>query len=262
MATINPLLDLTTLPTTRQTLFDMWEGSLSEISLDDFAEGFMPTITGSTFSDAPTTPQPGQMFWHLSENVMYLWHDEVDDTGVSLWLAIGPDKFETACLATEVIPAAWPVELEYDRKVRVERSNILGPPAAGALPVVLGFNQSGINTPVGVNDGAGLGGDTAVTDEWIRVGVDGLIYGAMVNALSSASSALADFTNSHWVFLRDIIGEEPSLVGVTGEPRIFNSIGMSTQWGTDGGSGAPTEPVHILKFQFSPRWSKQNDFRD
>lgn len=259
MTQINPTVSYN-FPVTRQTLLDQWDGGLSGVGLDDFADGFMPIVTGSTFSDAPTAPQPGQFFWHLSENVMYVYHDEVADTGVSLWLAIGPDKFETPFLTTEEIPAGYPIEITVDRKVQVDRTNQITN-GFQAMPRLVGFNQSGINTPVGVNDGPTYGGETAASGTWIRGGVDGIVYAAMENAESHPSQGFQTITTGAYVALSDVASHKPSVIGFTGEPLIANLVGQGVEWAADAASLVPTEPTHLLKIMFAPRVSRRSYYK-
>lgn len=267
MAVINPLIDLTA-PVTRQDLFDMWDGALSGIGLSDFAEGFIPIVAASSFSSAPPSPQPGQLLWHLSENVMYLWHDEIEGTGVSLWLAIGPDKFETACIAAEPIAAGHATELLYDRWVRHDRTH-LGENTIRGMPRTLGMNQSGIDNPIEANDprvddsGATFwGGDTAASGSWIRVGVDGLLYGALESQSSHPTEVWFSGTQGEFVFLSDTTDRDSTLLVGAGEPLAFNVLGMTTEWFGDAAANAPTEPTQIKKFIFSPRVARQSYFAD
>ena len=249
MANINPLISFEQ-PVTRQDLFDMWAtGSLSDIGVDDFAEGFIPIVVASSFSSAPQSPQPGQMLWHQSENVMYTYHDEIEGTGVSLWLAIGPDKFETAMLTNSPIAAGAGVELVGpDRTVQVRKAleaNRL------MVPVTCGFNQSHINAPrqydanfpelydpdqqVFQNESGATYyvGETAQSGEWVRVAIDGIMYMGMA-AGSHPTQALMSWTNAGGV-AEDTIFDGGIVSIFSPQTPRNNMIGSTITW-----SGCPS----------------------
>jgi len=266
VASINVLADLETEPITRQDLFDMWNtGALTDIPASDFADDFLPIQNGSSFSDFPQTPAPGQLVWHLSENVMFCWTDEVDGTGVSLWLAMGPDKFETALYAEEPIGAALPVELVFDRVAR------LATPVNRSMPRAIGFNQSGINSPVGVNNGPDTapsevyGGDTTSSGSWFRCGVDGLLYGKIDDAENHPTQAAMQITQISTL----TIEVDPTLPMGLKQAEIFslpNSAreaphGMTTQWVQTPAGQTVTEPSYIFKFFYAPRINGQGFFQ-
>jgi len=236
-------------PISRQDLYDMWDGALSSVGATDLNVSMLPIMAGSDMSLTPVDPAPGTWYWNRSENVMYIFHDVIDNTGVSLWLACGPDKFETAMLADEVIPAAEPVDLSYDR--RCVRAN-----AARNRPV--GFNQSGVPDPISMYDGPDYSGDTAVTDQWIRVGVDGLIYGRIENALSSLSDTHVNPAANTLLCLDNVPERRGSLVeagGVNGSTALrYNPVGITTRAVQTPVVGTPvTEPIFYFKFNFAPR---------
>jgi len=281
MANLNPLISFEE-PVTRQDLFDMWStASFSGVGVDDFADGFIPVVIASSFSSAPSTPQPGQMFWHQSENVMYVFHDEVDNTAVSLWLAIGPDKFETAVLTVE--PCGAGVGLEIcgpDRRVQVNRSasesNRL------QVPTCVGFNQSHINAPITNNldgetshDAAEMGyafyctsgecsgqtywgGETAQSGEWIRMGIDGLVYAASATG-SHPSANLATWTSTGGVCMDTIF--DGCVQDINGMEFPWNNmIGATTMWNVRSGSAQRTEPWWLTKIAFCPRMARNGYF--
>lgn len=166
---------------TRQELADMWaDASIPPIQDADLDPSFRSVFVGTNFSDVSVSlpnPEPGKLFWHQQHGMMYVFTDELDvldggtdSTGVSLWLCIGPDSFETACLAAEPIPAGAVVEPWYDRWVKIFQ------PDAGAFagvtnaPTPLGINQSGI--PEDYEPQIQYG-STAASGTWIRVVIDG-----------------------------------------------------------------------------------------
>lgn len=167
---------------TRQTLADMWSNaSIPPIATSDLDPAFQPVFVGTNFSDASASlpnPNPGHLFWHQQHGLMYVFTDMLDvldtsdATGVSLWLAIGPDSFETACIAAEPIPAGAVVEPYYDRWVKVFRPDAGNFAGETLGPAPLGVNQSGILDDY---DPQLAYGTTAESGAWIRVGIDGYV---------------------------------------------------------------------------------------
>jgi len=251
MANFSLTTDLDSFPITRQELFNMWaDAGLDPLTQDDFSDEIAPITIASDFSDAPTNPLPGQLLYHRIDNLVYCWHDEVDNTGVSLWLAIGPDRFDIACLADEAIPAGYPCQLTYDSRVIV---------ATGGHGQVfpIGMNQSGINDMSKINDGPVYGGETALTDSWIRVGVDGIMAAKVDFASSSPSEGMVDMTRR-----LICIDPDPARKGSAAEAGLFNSagalrynpIGVSVDNAVQASSGVRvTEPSYFFKIIFNPR---------
>lgn len=281
MANINPLISFEE-PITRQDLFDMWStGSFSEVSTNDFAEGFIPVIIGSSFSNAPSTPQPGQFFWHQSENVMYCFHDEVDNTGVSLWLAIGPDKFECAAMAIEPIAVGAGLQLVGpDRRVRVART--ASESTRNSVPTICGFNQSGINAPLPMTDSgedawdtAALGitfvnlsgddsgatyfmGETAQSGDWIRMGIDGMLF--MASAPGSHPSDLRSHWNTQGAVSPDSVFNG-TVININSTQLPWNNmIGATIYYNEDTTTGTRSEPWWLTKCAFAPRMARNNYF--
>jgi len=269
MANLNPLISFTE-PVTRQDLFDMWSAaSFSGVTVDDFAEGFMPVVLASSFSDAPSSPQPGQPMWHMSENLMFVWHDELEGTGVSLWLAIGPDRFDTAMLTKTAVACGEAVELVGPgRTVQAIEMNEAG---RNELPQLCGFNQSGINAPnelVGgqepvealVNESGETYwmGETAATDSWIAVGTDGIMYMGSPSG-SHPTQAMADWANGNSLILHAVEGLPAGVVSSNDITDPFaHIVGTVAIWNIKADSTARTEPWWLTKSVFLPRASKGN----
>lgn len=87
---------------TRQTLWDLWARATGgQVSTGDFASHVFPIVNGST----PTSgPSPGLIWYDQTDLVWKCFYDQVDNTGVSLWMAFGPDRFDDAFLASQPIP--------------------------------------------------------------------------------------------------------------------------------------------------------------
>jgi hypothetical protein len=177
MANLSVISDLTKTPLTRQDIHDAWTtAALGSIVKDDLATGFLSVTVATSFSGMPSEPQPGDLMWVADEQTMFCWHDEVDDTGVSLWLAIGPDVFETACLLME---PAWPgslMEPYIDRWVApvAYTASLLGD---GVNNRMIGNVHSGVPYPLNSRTP-----ETLASGTWVRVGIDGFLYGWLANA--------------------------------------------------------------------------------
>jgi hypothetical protein len=168
---------------TRQDLNNMWsQATIPPLKSSDLDPSFTDIFRASSFSDVSVSlpnPDPGKLFFNQTSKIMYVWTDALDvndtgdKTGVSLWLAVGPDSFETACLTAEPVPAGAFVEPHYDRWVKIFNPNG-GQFVTGATeaPVPLGANQSGIFSEYTERLSYD---DTAASGTWIRVGIDGYV---------------------------------------------------------------------------------------
>lgn len=200
------LTDLAGPVVTRQDLYNAWaNASLPTLSESDLGDSFLAAKVGSDFSNVPGSPEPGQMFWHQHRKLAYVWTDVLDDTGVSLWLAFGPDRFECACLAAEPIPAGAVVEAWFDRWVKVANTES-NPDGHASEPKYIGINQSGLPDP-----SEPWPGDTAASGTWISVGIDGLLTAwfpkedtGVSEAHFGAMRSTSNFTNFHVGVLRPI----------------------------------------------------------
>lgn len=166
MARLNVLTDLTG-TITRQTLADIWgDSTVSGVVTSDLDLDTVSAIVASDISSYTANPAPGSILYAQGEQLMYVYTDELDGTGVSLWLAIGPDVFECACIAAEPIPAGAVVQPFYDRWVKAVRPS--GDGTTDFYP--MGVNQSGLPDPFDIY----TEGDTQASGSWIRVAIDGL----------------------------------------------------------------------------------------
>lgn len=154
---------------TRQTLFDLYADASLNIGLEDVEGTDFGIQYASAISEAPVGVTPGTLIWNQGEQLMHVWTDELDGTGVSLWMAFGPDVFECACLAAEPIPAGAVVEIVYDRWVQVASPDAPANTSVDEFSPI-GINQSGLPS---VGDPY-VEGDTAASGTWIRVAIDGL----------------------------------------------------------------------------------------
>jgi hypothetical protein len=193
----------------RQTIYDLVANALGgEVSASDLGADVQP-LTSQT--DVPT-PYPGKLWFDLVDQLLKVYVDELDGTGVSVWLAIGPDRFDTAVLATEPIPFGAAVQIAGTggRRVKLPPS----PTDLRAIPgldgvwedwKVIGFNQGG-------RDAASTR-DTTESGAWLAAGIDGVMrawYPArittsislgsegngLMDALISQTSGVTDYTGN------------------------------------------------------------------
>jgi len=135
---------------TRQTIFDLVAlAAIDGVVVD--TDLSVDTTQNVASTNPPSIIGPGTMWWDKAEQVQKVWHDEIDNTGVSLWLAMGPDHYEVEAIASEPIPfgAACILDLEAGNKwVKLPPSGSdlvgLGHTAARVEPLkVVGFNNTG-----------------------------------------------------------------------------------------------------------------------
>jgi len=89
---------------TRQELYNMWaNASAGTIYKTDLAAGTLTLDKGSSVSGV-SNPAPGTIFFDQTEQVFKVWCDEVDNTGVSLWLAVMGDRRDDAFISSQPIP--------------------------------------------------------------------------------------------------------------------------------------------------------------
>jgi hypothetical protein len=86
---------------TRQTIYDLVRlATIGTVQQSDLDSGVLTVVSQSL---APT-PSPGLLWWNQTEQLMMVYTDMIDNTGASVWLAIGPDRFDVAVYAEEPIP--------------------------------------------------------------------------------------------------------------------------------------------------------------
>lgn len=232
MATLSSIITFSE-PITRQDLWNMWStAALGSIAKEDLAPGVLSVEVGTALTDAPTEPVPGQMFWSKLDQLMFCWHDEVDGTGVSLWLAIGPDRFDTPCVAAGPVPAGALVRPTGDNRY-VEIHNAQDNPVG-----VIGCNQAGVPHDLAA-------GATSESGAWIPVAIDGIMYGLLTDSTASVSSY-------HYA---GTVGDS-AIVSYTHHGSIgFNNGGVNLhnppERPTIGAMPYRTTPGTIMRFQFT-----------
>jgi hypothetical protein len=87
---------------TRQTLYDLIYNAIGgTVQESDLSAGVLPIMAQSL---PPGTTTPGMLWWDQTDQLMKVYTDTIDNTGCSIWLAIGPDRFDVATIAAEPIP--------------------------------------------------------------------------------------------------------------------------------------------------------------
>lgn len=140
---------------TRQTLYNLWaNATLGQVDADDLAPNILPIIvgTGETISQAP-----GTVLYDQYDMLWKFYADEVNNTGVSLWLSFGPDRFDEAFLAAEPIPAGAACRIDPTMEGRWVR-------------LVSGWDDGRV---VCLNQNP----QTAASGTWFVGGIEGIMYG-------------------------------------------------------------------------------------
>lgn len=157
-------------PVNRQTLFDVWNLAVgSTIDEDDLDTS---TIRPAVTQTDPPTPAAGRLWFDKYDQVMKVFIDELDGTGISLWTAFGPDRYEIAVLATEPIPFGAAVMFTGDgRKVKL-------PPDVTTLN---GYNQAQLDDAyariIGFNNQTPTPShNTAASGTWFACAIEGFCH--------------------------------------------------------------------------------------
>ena len=160
-------------PVDRQDLYNHWATAvLSSIERSELASGVFTLDIGTTLSDATSSPEPGHHFWSRLEGLMFVFHDEVDGTGVSLWLAIGPDRFDVAAILSEPTGGGAVVRPVYDRWVQI----FSGSSGAAWNTDPIGTHAGAISLS-GFSGGSDTDAGTAASGTWAPISIDGIVWG-------------------------------------------------------------------------------------
>jgi hypothetical protein len=89
---------------TRQTIYDLWaDAQGGQIVAGDLSATLFPIVVGTNPTSSIT---PGQIWYDQAEMLWKVFIDVKDNTGVSVWVAFGPDRFDEVFLANEHLPPA------------------------------------------------------------------------------------------------------------------------------------------------------------
>lgn len=205
---------------TRQTIYDLVR--LAAIGTVQASDLDASVITILAQSNAPT-PQPGLVWYDQTQQLQKVWTDVIDGTSCSLWLAFGPDRFDTAFYATEPIPfgAAVVPAPGFVRGIALPRHptviNALGYTAGRFENFrVIGFAQNGQH---GTTTNA-----TTPSGAWCAVGTAGIVtawaplYHSTVNLLGLKKETMCGLL-SMWSGLTGASGMTDIRGGVMFEAR-------------------------------------------
>ena len=159
---------------TRQTLFDLLANALGGLVVRSDFESTINVITVD--STVTSSPNPGQILYDQTDLLWKCYFDMVDNTGVSLWLSFGPDRFDEALIASEPIPYGAAVRLDSTRGGRWARLT-----NGYQDPAVIGLNQNG----------TGIVGSTTASGSWFPCGIEGFMTGWFPTKGSSTETGLA-----------------------------------------------------------------------
>lgn len=165
---------------TRQTIFNAVANAIGgTVQASDLDPSVLPIVAQT---NVPTTPAPGQLWWDMGAQLMKVWVDTLDGTGVSIWSSIGPDRFDVAVLTAGHIPFGAALVLSASvtgatlsgRYVQVPPDPVtlraLAPTANQIWENwrVIGFNQGG--------SAADSDRSTAASGAWIAAAIEGICW--------------------------------------------------------------------------------------
>jgi hypothetical protein len=179
----------------------MWAAAkLGTVSEGDLTADVIPIAV----QPSPPTEAPGKLWWNTREQLMFVYTDVFEDTGVSLWLAFGPDRIETPCLAAEPLPPGAVVESWFDRWVTVadQTNGVLG----DGVPRPIGLNQSGTHFPM--NEDTNSAGEnyveTQASGAWCRIAIDGIAQAYIGSGSGVSTSFFGTVVENAWISMDDV----------------------------------------------------------
>lgn len=197
---------------TRQTIYNLLANATggvvyaSDVSAD--------VIMIASQSEAPD-PSPGKLWWDQTDNLLKVYVDMLDGTTVSVWQAIGPDRFDVIMYATEPLPFGAAVQPSGTGKRHAQLPpdpltlfNMGWRTAMWEAWKVVGFNNNG---PSALHE-------TVQSGTWFACAVDGYVwYYAPVNQHYSgqAKSAWGTGINAQYDSLISGISTITSPTGIS-----------------------------------------------
>lgn len=157
---------------TSTTLYDLVASAYcSQITtMSDFDTTALYEIT--TQSVAPTPKGPGALWYDQTSQLMKLWVDVLDATGISLWMSIGPDRWDMPVLASEPIPYGAAVQL-----LGVGRNVCLPTTHTGLGVMGAGYRQWEHAKIIGFNNDAPfVSPATAASGAWFSCAMEGWVW--------------------------------------------------------------------------------------
>jgi hypothetical protein len=153
---------------TRQTIYDLVNNAIGgTVQESDLAEYVLQAVPQSE----PPTPYPGRLWFDQTEQLMKVYTDVMDDTAVSVWLSLGPDRFDVALIAAEPIPYGAAIQLVGDGRWAKLPPDPLSLEAMGK-----GFYEWEVARVIGFNNnGTMLAAETVDSGAWFSCAVDGFV---------------------------------------------------------------------------------------
>lgn len=153
----------------RQTIYDLLaHAGGGQVTSSDLSIDCLSVVTQSE----PPTPYPGKLWFDQTDQLLKLYVDVLDGTGVSLWLAIGPDRFDIPMLAGQPIPFGAAVQVAGNGRYTKLPP---GPLELQAMSWQKGMWESwkviGFN-----NDGIAANANTAASGTWFACAIDGICW--------------------------------------------------------------------------------------
>lgn len=154
---------------TRQTIYDLVNNAIGgTVQESDLSQGVLQMVTSS---EAPSSPYPGKPWFDQTDQLFKVYTDILDGTAVSLWLSVGPDRFDTAMIAAEPIPYGAAVQLTGDGRYAK-----LPPDPISLDQMGKGYYEWEVAKVVGFNNnGTMLAAETVDSGSWFACAIDGFV---------------------------------------------------------------------------------------
>jgi len=201
---------------TSTTLYNAWANATpSDLNAGSIV-GWSDTSLASKGATAPSNPGPGAIWYDSAAQLWMGFVDAVEGTGVSLWVSIGPDRFDEPMLAAAPIPPRSVVRLVDNRRVTPC-------PDAWARPFGVSLNDA-----------------TAASGTWMGVCVEGIttIQANTLGTSAGWSASATDLTGMKWLGVNhDGTGQVKAINKIDAAGAIF-SPGLALGKIAAGGSGS------------------------
>lgn len=183
------------------TLYNAWANATpSDLNVGDIV-GWTDTALASQGATAPSSPGPGALWYDTGSQLWMGFVDAVEGTGVSLWVSVGPDRFDEPMLTAAPIPPRSVVRLVDSRRVTPC-------PDAWARPFGVSLNDA-----------------TAASGTWMGVCVEGIttIQANTFGISSGWSASGTDLTGMRWLgVVHDGTGQVKDINKVIAGGAIFS----------------------------------------
>lgn len=180
---------------TRQTIYDLVRlASIGTVQESDLDAGVLTIVSQSL---PPTAILPGMLWWNQTEQLMMVYTDMIDNTGCSVWLSIGPDRFDVAMYAEEPIPfgaAVVPGRTGGIRAVRLPPHPSEYVATGATVSRFMSLQVLGLNQETRHGQGGTFSAPTTASGSWFRCATLGIARGwapvyRVVNEFGTESNA-------------------------------------------------------------------------